>query len=418
MTILVRQALIKDNNSSHNNTVKDIFISNGKIVEISGNIKKEADREIKSPGLTISPGWVDLFTVGTDPGYEFKDDLKSLSNSAASGGFTHVFVTPNTNPVTHSKTGIEYIISSSQNLPCFIHPIGAVTKNTEGKELTEMFDMQASGAIAFSDGIKSIQSAGLLIKALQYISAFNGIIIQVPDDHSVAPHGQMHEGIVSTQIGLPGKPALAEEIMVARDIELARYTNSNIHITGVSLATSVDMIKKAKKEGVKITCSTTLHHLVFTDKDIVGYNTNLKVNPPLRPEKDRKALIKGIKDGIIDCITTHHTAQHKDAKVCEFEYAGYGTLGLEAAFGMLMATGLTKEEILSCISQKPREIFNIRGKIEVSEDADLTLFEDSHSSKFDHQHNKSKSSNSAYIGLEMKGKILGTICKEKFNQIS
>jgi dihydroorotase len=414
MTILVRQALIKDNHSSHNNTVKDIFISNGIISEISSSFDATADQTIDAKGKSISPGWVDVFAVGTDPGFEFKDDLASLSLSASTGGFTHVFVSPNTNPVTQSKTGIEYILSCSQQLPCFIHPIGAVTKNTDGKELAEMYDMHASGAIAFGDGVKSIQSAGLLIKALQYVSAFNGIIIQIPDDHSVAPHGQMHEGIVSTQIGLPGKPALAEEIMVARDIELSKYTQSNIHITGVSLASSVDMIKKAKKDGVKITCSTTLHHLFFTDKDLIGYNTNLKVNPPLRPEKDRKALIKGIKDGVIDCISTHHTAQNKDTKVCEFEYAGYGTLGLEAAYGVLGTVGLTEDEILNAICFKPRELFNIKGAIEKGLPADLTLFDASVESTFEASQNKSKSSNSAYFGLPVKGTVMGTILKDRF----
>ncbi len=414
MTILVRQALIKDNHSSHNNTVKDILISNGVISEISPSISATSDEMVEANGKTITPGWVDVFAVGTDPGFEYKDDLTSLSLSACAGGFTHVFVSPNTSPVTQSKTGIEYILSSSQQLPCFIHPIGAVTKNTDGKELTEMYDMHASGAIAFGDGVKSIQSAGLMIKALQYVSAFNGIIIQIPDDHSVAPHGQMHEGIVSTQIGLPGKPALAEEIMVARDIELSKYTQSHVHITGVSLSSSVDMIKKAKKDGAKISCSTTLHHLVFTDKDLIGYNTNLKVNPPLRPEKDRKALIKAIKDGVIDCISAHHTAQNKDAKVCEFEYAGNGTLGLEAAYGVLGTVGLSEDEILNAICFKPRELFDIKGSIEIGSKADLTLSDPGPVSTFDANQNKSKSSNSAYLGLPTKGKVIGTMLKNKF----
>lgn len=416
MTILVRQALIKDKHSSHFNTVKDILISDGVITEIATTIKTKADEILDANGKSVTPGWVDIFTVGTDPGFEFKDDLRSLSNSAAAGGFTHVFVSPNTNPVTQSKTGIDYIINSSKELYCSIHPIGAVTKNTDGKELTEMFDMHAAGAIAFGDGIKSIQSAGLLIKALQYVSAFEGVIIQIPDDQSVAPHGQMNEGVVSTQIGLPGKPALAEEIMVARDIELARYTQSNIHITGISLLTSVEMIKKAKKEGVKVTCSTTLHHCIFTDKDLIGYNTNLKVNPPLRSDKDRKALVKGIKDGTIDCISTHHTAQNKDAKVCEFEYAGHGTLGLEAAFGLLGMTELTTEEILNAICFNPRKIFKIESCIDSGNIADFTLFDENVKGHFGVSKNKSKSNNSAYIDMSTKGSSIATILKDRYHK--
>lgn len=416
MTILVRQAIIRDKNSSHFNTVKDILITNGVITEIAETIKTKPDEILEAKGKAITPGWVDIFTVGTDPGYEFKDDLESLSNSAVAGGFTHVFVSPNTNSVTQSKTSVDYIINASKALPCNIHPIGAVTKNTDGKELTEMFDMHAAGAIAFGDGIRAIQSAGLLIKALQYVSAFDGIIIQIPDDQSVAPHGQMNEGVVSTQIGLPGKPALSEEIMVARDIELARYTQSNIHITGISLSSSVDMIEKAKKEGIKVTCSTSLHHCIFTDKDLIGYNTNLKVNPPLRSDKDRKAILKGVKEGVIDCISTHHTAQHKDAKICEFEYAGYGSIGLEAAFGILGNTELTTDEILKAICFNPRKIFNIESCIEIGSQADLTLFDENIKGYFDLSKNKSKSINSAYIDKQTKGSAIATILKARIHK--
>ena len=414
MKILVRQALIKDNNSSHNNTVKDILVSDGIITDISSSIDVKADHVLDAKGKMASPGWVDIFTVGTDPGFEFKDDLKSLAESASSGGFTHVFSSPNTQPIVQSKTGVEYIVSASKSLPCQIHPIGAVTKLTEGRELTEMYDMHASGAIGFGDGTKSIQSAGLLIKALQYVSAFNGLIIQIPDDQSVAPHGQMNEGIISTQIGLPGKPALAEEIMVARDLALANYSQSRIHITGVSLASSVAMIKKAKKDGVQVTCSTTVHHLLFTEDDLVGYNTNLKVNPPLRTEKDRKALIQGVKDGTIDCITTHHTAQNKDAKICEFEYAGYGTLGLEAAFGLLGTTGLTIDEILQSICFQPRSIFQLPATIEKNHSADLTIFDTESKGVYSADHIKSKSANAAFIGQSFKGTAIATILHSNY----
>ena len=409
MKILVRQALIKDNNSSHNNTVKDILVTDGIITDISSSIDVNADQVLDANGKMISPGWVDVFAVGTDPGYEFKDDLQSLANAAADGGFTHVFSSPNTNPIVQSKTGVEYIVSASKSLPCQIHPIGALTKHTDGKELTEMYDMHASGAIGFGDGTKSVQSAGLLIKALQYVSAFNGVIIQIPDDQSVAPHGQMNEGIISTQIGLPGKPALAEEIMVARDIALANYTQSRIHITGVSLASSVAMIKKAKKEGVHVTCSTTVHHLLFTENDLVGYNTNLKVNPPLRTEKDRKALIQGLKDGTIDCVSAHHTPQNKDAKICEFEYAGYGTLGLEATFGLLGTTGLTIDEILQSICIQPRKIFKLHSSIDKNQPADLTIFDTESVGTYTTDHIKSKSANAAFVGKEYKGSAIATI---------
>lgn len=416
MTILVRKALIKDVHSSQHNKRMDLLIINGTIVEISENIEAAADTVIEIPSISVSPGWLDLFVKGTDPGFEFKDDLNSVAASAAKGGFTHIFLTPNTQPVTQNKIGVQYVKTHKSQHPVLLHPIGAVTKNTDGKELTEMFEMKQNGAVAFGDGTKSIQSAGLLIKALQYVNAFGGIVIQIPDDHSVSPHGLMHEGIVSTQIGLPGKPALAEEIMVARDIELLRYTNSRLHLTGISLSTSVEMIRNAKKEGLDVTCSTTPYHLVFTDASLLrGYDTNLKVNPPLRSENDRQALIAGIKDGTIDCITSHHTAQHNDAKVCEFEYAGFGMLGLESAYGLLTTAGLQEEEILKVICFNPRKIFSFESSISIGNKVDITIYDPNEDKLFSRSDIKSKSSNSPLFGRKLKGKVIATLLENKLN---
>lgn len=416
MTILIQKALIKDIHSPYHNTVADLFLSNGKIVDVSEQINTDADKIINAHGLMLSPGWTDIFVGGSDPGYEFKDDLNSLSASAAIGGFTHIWLTPNTKPVTQTKAGIQYIVDRKTSLPVALHPIGAVTKDTLGKELTEMFDMKQSGAVAFGDGSKSIQSSGLLIKALQYVKAFDGLIVQVPDDQTIAPHGLMHEGIVSTQVGLPGKPALSEEIMLSRDIALLRYTDSKLHITGISLASSVEMIRQAKLQGLNITCSTTPYHLMFTDASFMSsYNTLLKVNPPLRTEQDRVALIDGIKDGTIDCVTTHHTAQNKDAKVCEFEYAEYGMLGLESVYGVLASVGFSTDEILSVLCFNPAVLFGSGSKIENGAFVDLTLFDPSIESRFSLADIKSKSINSPYIGMDLKGKVVATFYNEQFN---
>lgn len=416
MTIIVRKAFIKDPHSPFHNQVKDIYINQGVIQTIGDNLSMAADQTIEIDGLHVSPGWIDIFVSGTDPGLEFKDTLESVAASAAQGGFTHVFLTPNTKPVTQQKTGIDYVSANRHNSPVQLHAIGAVSKNTDGKELAEMHEMHAAGAIAFSDGNKSIQSAGLLIKALQYLSAFGGTLIQIPDDQSVAPHGLMHEGVVSTQVGLPGKPALAEELMVARDIALCRYTRSALHITGITLSSSLDMIRNAKAEGLPITCSTTTHHLTFTDQDLTrGYNTMLKLNPPLRTESDRQALLAGVKDKTIDCITTHHTAQHLDAKVCEFEYAGYGTLGLESAFGILGKQGLSTDEILFAICERPRALFGLKSSITEGAVADLSFFQPDINHRFEKTGIRSISANSAYIGMELKGKSIAQILNNKNN---
>src|SRR6185503_17981636 len=246
MKLLIKQARVVDPSSSINGQITDVFIENGIIQKIGQSISDKADQTIDIKGLHVSPGFMDVFANFGDPGNEFKETLESGSAAAAAGGYTDVMIIPNTSPTIHNKSGVEYIVQKSRSLPVNMHPIGAVTKNTEGKELAEMYDMKASGAVAFSDGIYSVQSAGLLVKALQYVKAFDGMIIQVPDDKSINPHGLMNEGIISTQLGLPGKPAMAEELIVARDIKLARYAESKLHFTGVSSKKSLEYIDRGK----------------------------------------------------------------------------------------------------------------------------------------------------------------------------
>lgn len=413
MTILVRNALIKDINSSFHNKICDILIFDGIISQIAEKIETNADHVLDFKNLHASPGWVDIFVMGTDPGYEYKDTLESIAASSTKGGFTQVFLTPNTKPVVQNKTGVQYITENNHSYPVKLHPIGAITKNTEGKELTEMYEMQKAGAIAFSDGNKPIQSAGLMIKALQYIKAFKGILIQVPDDHSVAPGGQMNEGIVSTRIGLPGKPALAEDIMVSRIIDLTRYAESQSHITGVTNQTSIHKINEAKKEGINITSSVTPFHLYFSEDDLINYSTNLKVNPPLRTEKERLALINSVKNGEIDCISSHHTPQNKDNKVCEFEYAENGMVSLETTFGTLGALSIPIEAILTTLCFNPRKIFGLVSSIEVGSKADITLFNPDTEFTLAPADIKSKSVNSPFIGKKLKGLVLATILNKK-----
>ena len=261
MTILIKQANIVDSSSPFNGQTADIFIENSVILKIDKKITDNADQVIDIPGLHASPGWVDVFANFADPGYEFKETLETGAAAAAAGGYTDVFVIPNTNPVVHNKSGVEYIVQKTKSLPVTIHPIGAITKNTKGEELAEMYDMKASGAVAFSDGINGVQTAGLLVKALQYVKAFEGILIQLPDDKSINPHGLMNEGIVSTQLGLPGKPAMAEELIVARDIKLTRYAESRMHFTGVTTKKSLEYIKRGKEGGTAVSCSVTPYHL-------------------------------------------------------------------------------------------------------------------------------------------------------------
>lgn len=413
MKILLKQVLIADPNSTYNGLVKDIQITDGIITQIADDIT-DTNEIIQLENVSVSPGWVDVFAHFCEPGLEHRETIETGAAAAAAGGYTTVFTLPNTNPVIHSKTQAEYIVQKAANTPVHIRPLGAVTKNAEGKELAEMYDMFSSGAIAFSDGINPVQSAGLMVKALQYVKAFDGVVIQVPVDKSIGQFGLMHEGIVSTQLGLPGIPAMAEELMIARDIKLARYADSKLHFTGVTTAKSLEYIKRAKDAGLQVTCSVTPYHLFFCDEDLVTYDTNLKVNPPLRSRTDMTALREAVKNGLVDCIASHHIPQDWDNKTCEFEYAKNGMIGLQTCFAAVQTAipELTADDIAALFSINARKIFNLEiPSINTTQRAEITLFNTTDETIFSNEQIKSKSSNTAFIGKELKGKSLGIFNK-------
>jgi dihydroorotase len=414
MKILIRKARIVDSNSSFNGLKKDIFLENGRITLIQDQIKTSADQIVESENLHISPGWIDIFSHFCDPGFEFKETLETGAFAAAAGGYTNVFVLPNTMPIVHNKSQVEYIREKSRSLPVDIHPIGAATKNAEGRDLAEMYDMQASGAIAFGDGLNSIQSAGLLLKALQYVKTFNGTVIQIPDDKTIGTHGLINEGIISTRLGLPGKPVIAEELMVARDIKLASYAESQIHFTGITSKKSIEYIRRGRGGGAQISCSVTPYHLFFTDEDLMDYDTDLKVNPPIRNRHERDALLEAVKNGLVDCIASHHQPHEWDSKTCEFEYAKFGMIGLESAFGAIGALGIDSATWVKLVAINTRKIFGFPPmSVEEGAKADLTFFNPDTIYRFEEHHIRSKSKNSPFIGKELKGKVIGIINGEK-----
>lgn len=410
MNLVIKQARIVDPTSSHNGKVADIRITNGKIVSIGKNLSTKNIKEIVVKNIHISPGWVDLFADFADPGYEHRETLMSGAKAAAAGGFTDVCVIPNTKPVIDQKPVVEYIMQKAKGLPVSVWPLGSITRNAEGKDLAEMYDMKLSGAVAFTDGIHSVQSSGLLVKALQYIKSFNGVLIQVPDDKSIHSNGVMNEGITSTQMGLPGRPEIAEEIAVAGNIKLTEYAQSQFHLTGISTEASLKLIKEARQKKLHITCSVTPYHLYFCDEDLTTYNTYLKVNPPLRNKKDRKALQKAILDGTIDCIASHHIPQDKDHKMLEFEYAQYGMITLQTVYAVVntILPQVSQQRWVELLSINPRKILGLEiPSIEEGNNASLTLFNPEEPWVFNKEAIASISQNSPFINTKFIGKPLG-----------
>jgi dihydroorotase len=415
MKILIQQGTITDPTSPFNGTKQDILIESGIIRDIQPTISAEADKVITGNQLHLSPGWVDVFAHFADPGYEYKETLETGSRAAAAGGYTDVFVIPNTKPVIDTKSQAEYISQKSKNLPVTIHPIGAISKGAEGKDLAEMYDMRSSGAVAFSDGLNPIQSAGILLKALQYVKAFEGTIIQIPDDKTVGANGLMHEGIVSTRLGLPGKPMIAEELLVARDIKLVRYAESKLHFTGVTSPRSLEYIRRAKDSGLAVTCSVTPYHLFFSDEDLMQYDTNLKVYPPLRTKSDVEILRQAVLDGTIDCIASHHLPHEYDSKVLEFEYAKYGMTGLETTYAAVKTAlpALSESRWVELVSTNPRKIFGLPATaIQKNVQACITIFEPGTPVNITATTFLSKSKNSAFTGKTLQGRVKGIINKE------
>jgi dihydroorotase len=413
MHLLIRQARVVAPRTEFHDQVIDVLIEDGIIKQIGKDIKSKDAQVLEGEGLHISPGFTDIFADYREPGYEHKETIASGLKTAASGGFTNVFVVPGTNPTVSSKSGVQYLLQKAAGNVVSLHPLGATTNNIEGKVLAEMLDMHSNGAIAFTDGWKPVQNANLMLKALEYVKAFDGTLIQIPADAALSEGGLMHEGPVSTKLGMAGIPTLAETVFLNRDIELLRYTGSRLHVTGVSSAAGVEMIRKAKAEGLNITCSVTPYHLALNDEILNTYNSLYKVSPPIRSEADRQALIAGLKDGTIDVITSHHRPQEWDAKAKEFEYASDGMNVQQVAFGIAykaVGDNVPLERLVDAIAVRPREIFGLEVAAFGNEaKADLTVFSTGGNWSFEKGDNNSISANNPFIGETFSSTIIGII---------
>lgn len=414
MTTLLKSATIIDASSEFNNQTKDILIVDGIIKKIADNIRKNRDYTVvELDNLHVSCGWFDTSVSLGEPGYENRETIENGLQVAAKSGFTALAINPNTNPITETKSGVEFIKNKAINNAVDVYPIGTLTQKSTGKELAELFDMQQSGAIAFGDYKSAIENDNLLKIALLYAQNFNGLVLSFPKNNKIAGEGVANEGVNTTKLGLKGIPSLAEEIQIARDLFLLEYTGGKLHIPTISTATSVKLIKEAKKKGLNITCSVAVHNLILTDSELHGFDSRYKVNPPLRTEKDRKALLKGIKDGTIDVITSDHNPIDIEDKKVEFSIAEDGTIGLESAFGALLKE-LDITTIVQCLVNNPKNIFGVEN-LPINEEsiANLTLFNPKSNYTFSENNILSSSKNSIFIGKELKGNVYGIFNNNK-----
>ena len=415
MNVLIKSATIIDSKSEFHNTTQDILVEKGIISKISKNIKNKNNyREIKLENLHISQGWFDSSVCFGEPGFEENETIKNGLKTAAASGFTAVAMNANTNPIIDNNTSITFINSKTASHAVTLLPFGALTKDSNGEHLAELFDMKNAGATAFYDYKKSISNPNLMKIALQYASSFDGLVCSFPQENKISGLGVMNENITSTTIGLKGNPVLAEALQVSRDLFLLEYTNGKLHIPTISTAKSVDLIREAKKRKLNVSCSVAIHNLFFADDCLTDFNTNFKVLPPLRTPEDIKALIDGVKDGTIDMVTSDHNPLSIEEKKVEFDFATYGTIGLESAFGALNSIFTLKKAIDVLTKGKSR--FGIENtQIQIGSKINITLFNPNIAYKFSSDHILSKSKNAIFDQVDLKGKSYGIIANNKIS---
>jgi dihydroorotase len=421
MKTLIRSAKIICKTSNYHDQIKDIFIENGIIKQIAGELILEADEIIEGNDLHLSVGWFDMRVHAKEPGFEHKESLESMEESALAGGFTEIALLPNTQPVVQTRESVNYLKRSGEKVK--FHPMAAVTVNCEGKDFTEMIDLHQAGAVAFTDGENPIQNPDIFLKSLQYLTQFSGLLINHPEDINLTHFGQMHDGSVSTFLGMKGMPQMAEEIMVMRDMKLLQYVmetpfikefsnKSILHFSCVSSQETVNLIRMAKEVGIPITCDVAAHQLCFTENDLFDFDSNFKVNPPFRTQEDVDSLWEGLFDGTIDVIVSDHNPQDEESKKLEFDMADFGVIGLETVFSCINTYNkdLSLEDIIEKITDNPRKILNlVNPKIQEGEKANLTIFSPNEEQVYEEKNIVSKSKNSPFIGKTLKGKIIKVI---------
>lgn len=444
MQILIRSAHIVDRASPFDGQVCDVLIENGLIRQIgTGLVTNDNTRVVEASNLHLSPGWVDMRVSAQDPGFEHKEDLTSVCRAAAAGGFTDIAVLPNTQPVVDTKDTLGYVRRLSEGQPVSVHVIAAITKKTAGDDFADMLDLHHAGAVAFSDGHHPLQNPDLLLKTLQYLQPIDGLLMNRPEEELLTRFGQMHEGVQSTMLGLKGMPSLAEELIVERDLRLLDYVTREVgapteadepidevaatsglplerqppalHFSTISSVRSVELIRRAKAQGMAVSCDVAAHQLVFDDSAMAGFDTNLKVNPPFRSTDDVAGLWAGLADDTIDVIVSDHTPQDSESKNLEFDQAEFGIIGLETLFPAVITynKGLSLAQIVAKLTARPRQILRLPPvSIAEGQPARLTLFDPAGTWTYDRTLSKSK--NSPFLGQTLTGRVVGTVYQGQF----
>lgn len=396
--------------------IADLRVREGKIAEVGAGLVADEDEEIiDCSGCYLSPGWMDLQAFLGEPGCEYRETLATGTAAAAAGGFTAVACLPDTDPPIHTRDVVAFLREQAAALPVEVHPIACLTRNQAGQQLTEMADLAEAGAVAFSDGNHPLTDAGLMRHALEYSTMLTPPVMHLPHEPSLGKKGLMHEGVVATRLGTPGIPAMAEEIMLARDLALAAFTRAHLHVPAVSTARSVAQLRAAKAAGVSVTASVYVHHLILTEAAVerLAFSTDTKVLPPLRPEADRQALIEGVREGTLDAICTGHLPWASFEKEVEYLAAPFGILGLETAWGLLCrdlvaSEGLPLPLILEKLALAPRRILGLPlPALQANASANFTVFDTSTEWTFTRDHLRSRSRNTPFLGETLRGRVHG-----------
>ena len=409
MKILLKNAIVLNPHSPFHSSQQDILIESGVITQIAKDITGDKKTQKYSfDNLHVSIGWFDPGVSFGEPGYEERETLTNGIEVAAKSGFTKIILNSNTHPIPDTSSHIGYLVKSSEGSTTKVYPMGALSVGSNGEQIASLYDMHIKGAIAFSDHKNAIKKANLLKIALQYAQSFEGIIISYPQHDELVGKGVMHEGITSTKIGLKGIPSMAESIQIARDLEILKYTGGKLHLPNISTATGLDLIIKAKKQGLNLSCSVGLPHLIFDDSELENFDSNFKIFPPIRTKEDQQALRSGLLEGSIDMISSMHEPMNIEFKKLEFENATAGSLGLESCFGALNKV-FPLDKVLSFLTRGVKSFGIEVPTIAVGEPADLALFDPEKLYYHSEEELKSTSKNSAYIGIELQGKVLGSI---------